>query len=161
MNHPTKKLAAAALAAAALAPNAASAVPTINQLQQASNAVEATFSNVFSQSAGVAGSGATLTATINSSSGAVGVANTNVYQLNVALPSVAAGVDTTSNSITLGAITTISASMAANSGTGVLMITGITPSGSVSQIELNTTVFGVSGLKATQSVIDSVSTTLF
>lgn len=159
MNNNTKKLAAAALAASALSPLAASATPNITVIQQASNAIEATFSNLFGQSAGVSGSGATLTATLVSTG--VGLGNTNSYLLAPSLPSVSAAVDTTANPITLGAINSVTASMGTNSAAGVLQMTGITTGGSVSQIELNTTVFGVNSIKATQSVIDSVSTTLF
>jgi hypothetical protein len=159
MNNNTKKLAAAALAAAAISPMAASAAPSITQVQQASNAIEATFSNTFSQTAGVSGSGATLTATLAATG--VGLANTDAYQLTPNFESVSAAVDTTANPITLGAITSATAAMGANAATGIVQMTGITTGGSVSQIDLNTSVFGVSGIKATQSVIDSVSTTLF
>jgi hypothetical protein len=152
MNESTKKLAATALAMAASAPMVASASPAVTRIKQASNSVEATFANTFGQSVS---SDVSLTLTVSNTG--QGAAITSA-QLNAILGTVSVG---GASGVTLGSIPGFSAALSsAATITSLLQITNVQAVGATS-VSVTNTVFAVESIKATQSVIDSSSTTLF
>lgn len=156
MNSNAKKLAAAALAAATASPMAASALPVVTTIQQASNSVEATFANTFAQSVSSdVAFGATGLAVDTEGAGA---AIDGTFTLSATLPAVNVGTP----AVTLGSIDVPKAIAGGTAASGgILQITAVVPVAGATALSISNTVFAVESIKATQSVIDSTSTTAF
>lgn len=164
MKNIFQKLALALVATNALLPVGAMAAPALTNVQQLQTSVDATFNNTFVQNVSVSGTGAVGIAGggVTSATGA-GFGNTGVYTLtpNVAVPAIGANGSVIGGvNPTLGVVTSVAASMAATAGvSNVLRITPTSLAGD--SVSVSTTVFGVENIRATQSVVESTTTTMF
>lgn len=163
MKNIFQKLAVVVVTSAALAPAGAMAAPALTNLQQMQTSVDATFNNTFTQSVSVSGAGAAGIAPgdVTSAAGA-GFGNTAIYTLtpDIAVPALAGSVVGGGTIPTLGKITDVEASVAATAEVSdVLQIAPAALAGE--SVSVSTTVFGVENIRATQSVVESTTTTLF
>ena len=163
MKHAFKKLAVAVVTTAALAPAGAMAAPALTNVQQMQTSVDATFNNTFTQSVSVSGASAVgVAATDVTSAAGAGFGNTGTYTLTptITAPSLAESVVGGGTVPTIGGVTSVEANMAAT--TGVSDVLQIDPAALAGQsVSISTTVFGVDNIRATQSVVESTTTTLF
>lgn len=163
MNNVVQKLAVAVATAAAFAPVGAIAAPALTNLQQMQTSVDATFNNTFTQSVAVSGASAAGVAADEVSTGTgAGFGNTATYTLTPTLtaPTLAGSVVGGGTVPTIGGVTGVEASVAATAGvSAVLQIAPASLAGE--SVSVSTTVFGVDNIRATQSVVESTTTTLF
>jgi hypothetical protein len=156
-----QKLAVAVVTAAAFAPVGAMAAPALTSLEQVQQSVDATFNNTFAQSVGVSGASAAGLAAGDVLDTGAGVTNVADYTLTPNFSDVTGSLSVIggTSAVTLTAVTDVTASMAANAGTGVLTLDPDALAGE--SVSVSTTVFGVENIRATQSVVESTTTTLF
>ena len=163
MKHAFKKLAVAVVTTAALAPAGAMAAPALTNVQQMQTSVDATFNNTFTQSVSVSGASAdgVVAGKVTSAAGA-GFGNTATYTLTptITAPLLVGSVVGGGTVPTIGGVTSVGANMAATAG--VSDVLQIDPAALAGQsVSISTTVFGVDNIRATQSVVESTTTTLF
>jgi hypothetical protein len=154
------KLAAPALALASLAPVSAFAAPGVTNLEQINQTVEAVYNNSFSQTASVSGASAAGIAAGKVLDSTSGLTNASVYVLDpnqTALSPSASVIG--GGAITIAAPATVEASMTAPAATGVLTIDPDALAGET--VTVSTSVFGVSAIKSSQSIIQSNTVTAF
>lgn len=163
MKNAFQKLAVAMMTAAALAPAGAIAAPALTNLQQMQSSVDATFNNTFAQSVTVSGaSAAPIAAGGVTAAAGTGLGNTATYTLSpsIAVPAIGKTVVGGGTIPTLGTVTKVEANVAATAGASKVL--QIDPAALAGQsVSVSTTVFGVDNIRATQSVVESTSTTLF
>lgn len=163
MKNIFQKLAVALVTTTAFAPVGAMAAPALTNVQQLQTSVDATFNNTFVQNVSASGTGAAGIAAggVTFATGKDFV-NIGTYTLTptVAVPAIGTGGSVTGGvNPTLGTMTSVAASMTATDGMKVLQIAPAALAGD--SVSVSTTVFGVENIRATQSVVESTTTTMF
>lgn len=154
------KLAAAALALASLAPVSAFASPGVTNLEQINQTVEAVYNNSFSQTASVSGAGSVGISAGEVVATGAGITNVGVYTLTPNQTDLTPSASVIGGTVTaIADPTTVTAQMAANAAVGVLSINPAALAGET--VTVSTSVFGVSAIKSSQSIIQSNTVTAF
>lgn len=154
------KLAAAALALASLAPVSAFAAPGVTNLEQINQTVEAVYNNSYSQTASVSGAGSVGIGTGGVVATGAGITNEGVYTLTPNQTDLTPSASVIGGTVTaIADPTTVTAQMAANAANGVLSIDPAALAGDT--VTVSTSVFGVSAIKSSQSIIQSNTVTAF